>query len=346
MTDSTQPQSPSSSSAHSEKGKPRHALAIVILNYRTPKMVVDCLETLAGQLLEAEQVIVVDNDSQDDSVPHIQAAIEKNQWGSWVELREAGGNHGFSAGNNVGIQAIDAEVYFLLNSDTLVRPGAMAELRLALDQNPQAALISPRLEWPNGEPQVSAFRDPTPWSELDRAAGTGPISKVLRRWSTSPPLSDQPLPFAWASFAAILVRREVFEKIGLMDEGYFLYFEDIDFCRRARLAGFEGLYWPAAHVVHLRGGSGPVKEQQAKRRPLPAYFYASRSRFFAKFYGRAGLLAANVMWVFGRSVSFAREVLSKKKRHLCEKEGRGLWHNFLRPVNPPEEWRGDFPPKT
>jgi GT2 family glycosyltransferase len=131
-----------------------------------------------------------------------------------------------------------------------------------------------------------------------------------------------------------------------MDEGYFLYFEDIDFCRRARLAGFQSLYWPEAHVVHLRGGSGPVKEQQAKRRPLPAYFYASRSRFFAKSYGRAGLLAANVMWVLGRSISLLREVVSRKKRHLCEKEGRGLWHNFLHPVAPPESWRGDFPPKA
>jgi len=346
MMDPTKPANATSSSVPSAEGMPRCSMAIVILNYRTPKMVVDCLQTLAGQLLESERVIVVDNESQDDSVPHIQTAIEVNQWGSWVELREAGGNHGFSAGNNVGIQAIDAEVYFLLNSDTLVCPGAMAELRLALEQNPKAALISPRLEWRDGEPQVSAFREPTPWSELDRAAGTGPISRALCRWSVSPPLSDEPLSFAWASFAAILVRREVFEKIGLMDEGYFLYFEDIDFCRRARLAGFEGLYWPAAHVVHLRGGSGPVKEQQAKRRPLPAYFYASRSRFFAKSYGRTGLLAANVMWLLGRTVSFTREVVSQKKRHLCAKEGRGLWHNFLRPVNPPEVWRGHFPPKS
>lgn len=335
-----------STTAQPNAASERYTLAIVVLNYRTPGMVVDCLETLADQLLATERVIVVDNESGDDSVPHIRAAIEKKEWGSWVELREAGGNHGFSAGNNVGILALEAEVYFLLNSDTLVRPDAMAELRKALEQNPSAALISPRLEWPDAAPQVSAFRDPSILSELDRAAGTGPVSKALRRWSTSPPLSDEPAPFEWASFAAILVRREVFEKIGLMDEGYFLYFEDIDFCRRARLAGFKGLYWPQAHVVHLRGGSGPVKEQQAKRRPLPLYFYASRSRFFAKSYGRFGLLAANVMWMCGRTVSLLRELLTKKKRHLCEKEGRGLWHNFLRPVNPPEVWRGDFPPKS
>lgn len=324
----------------------RYALAIVILNYRTPGMVVDCLETLADQIFETERVVVVDNQSGDDSAPQIRAAIEKNDWGSWVDFHEADGNHGFSAGNNVGILAVDAEVYFLLNSDTLVRPGAMAELRKALQQNPNAALVSPRLEWPDGALQVSAFRDPTFISEFDRAAGTGPISKLLRRWSTSPTPSQEPVPFEWASFAAILIRREVFEKIGLMDEGYFLYFEDIDFCRRARLAGFQSLYWPQAQVVHLRGGSGPVKEQQAKRRPLPLYFYASRSRFFAKSYGWLGLLAANVLWMCGRTVSLLRELLTGKKRHLCEKEGRGLWHNFLRPVNPPEVWRGDFPPKS
>lgn len=309
-------------------------------------MVVDCLGTLASQVLDGERVIVVDNDSCDDSVSQIQSAINDEAWGSWVDLRESRGNRGFSAGINIGIQAIDADVYFLLNSDTLVRPGALVELRKAMVQNPDAALVAPRLEWPDAEPQDSVFRDPTPISEFDRAACTGPISRILRRWSTSPPLSDCPLPFAWASFAAILVRREVFESIGLLDEGYFLYFEDVDFCRRARLAGFQGLYWPKAHVVHLRGGSGPVKEQQSKLYSLPAYYYASRSRFFAKSYGRLGLLATNLMWVLGRTVSFLRELFGQKKPHLCENEGRRLWHTFLSPVDPPEGWRGDFPPES
>lgn len=325
-------------------GATRCALAVVVLNYRTPDLVLDCLETLVPEMAVGEQVVVVDNDSGDDSASMIGARIEERGWGKLVRLVEAGGNHGFSAGNNVGIRSVDAEAYLLLNSDTLVRPGAIEGLRRAMAAHPEVSLFGPRLEWPDETPQISAFRDPSPLSEFDRAAGTGPVSKVLRRWSVSPPRQEQPVPFAWASFAAILVRRSVFEGIGLMDEGYFLYFEDIDFCRRARLAGFKGLYWPEARIVHLRGGSGPVKESQAQKSALPPYYYASRSRFFAKSYGRFGLFCANLLWMGGRCISILRETLTRKKPHLCAKEGRGIWHRFLRPVDPAESWRGNFPP--
>lgn len=321
----------------------RCPLAIVLLNYRTPEMVVDCLQSMEGQLLEAERVIVVDNASQDDSVAIISQAIASHGYQSWASLIESTGNHGFSAGNNVGILAIDAEAYFLLNSDTLVRPGAIAALREALASHPEVALFSPRLEWPDAASQRSVFRDPTPLSELERAAGTGPISRLLSRHIVAPPVVEEPVPFEWASFAAILIRREVFARIGLMDEGYFLYFEDIDFCRRARLAGFQSLHWPTAHIVHLRGGSGPVKESLAQRKRPPQYFYASRNRYFAKFYGRGGLICANLLWCLGRIVSGLRELVRNKKPHLCEKEGRDLWHNLKQPVSPPESWRGDFP---
>jgi GT2 family glycosyltransferase len=309
-------------------------------------MVVDCLETLVGQLDLNEQVVVVDNESGDNSVEYITTAIEKNGWGSCVRVIEAGGNNGFSAGNNVGIQAVDAKAYLLLNSDTLVRSKAMQSLREALVAHPEVSMFGPRLEWESGEPQVSTFRDPSPLSEFDRAARTGFLSRILKRWAVAPPLPSSPTPFLWASFAAILIRRQVFETVGLMDEGYFLYFEDIDFCRRARLAGFPGLYWPSARVVHLRGGSGPVKEQMASRGRPPSYYYVSRSRFFAKAFGRKGLFAANLMWILGRSISLLREVAFHKKPHLCEKEGRDLWHNFKTPVDPPQHWRGTFPPQS
>ncbi len=322
------------------------SLVVVILNYRTPQLVIDCLHSLDGQLMPSETVIIVDNYSADGSVETLRQAIVEEGWGKWVRLIEAADNRGFSAGNNLGILAVNAETYFLLNSDTLVREGAMQELRSALASHPEVDLFAPRLEWPDGTPQISSFRDPSPLSELDRAAATGPISKILRPWAVSPPLPSQPCSFEWASFAAILIRRRVFAQIGLMDEGYFLYFEDIDFCHRARKAGFSSLYWPDAHVVHLRGGSGPVKSSQKSKGRLPSYFYASRSRYFAKVYGRLGLFLANVLWCLGRGISLLREFLGRKNSHLCEKEGIDIWHNLWCPVAPPESWRGTFPPST
>ena len=104
--------------------------------------------------------------------------------------------------------------------------------------------------------------------------------------SNTLPISDQPQGTPWISFACVMVRRQVIDQIGLLDDGYFMYVEDTDYCRRARAAGWEIWYWPASRVVHLRGGSSPVKSLTAKRGRRPRYYYASRSRYLAKFYGR------------------------------------------------------------
>jgi len=318
-------------------------LALVILNFRTPQLVLDCLRSLADQIRsDEERVVVVDNDSGDGSLERIRAGVEDEGWSDWVILHEAGGNFGFSAGNNAGILRLDASAYLLLNSDTYLRPGALEEFRAALAQNPEVDLFSPRLEWPDGSPQRSVFRFPGAWSEFERSAGTGFISRMLARRLVAPPETEERVSFEWASFAAILIRRRVFDRIGLMDEGYFLYFEDVDFCKRAAQAGCRTMHWPTARVVHLRGGSGPVKERLARLERPPSYYFAARSRYFGKFHGRFGLWTANTMWLLGRLISWPREMLRNKQRHLCAKEARDLWHHALRPVKVPEGWRGEW----
>ena len=104
-------------------------LAVIILNYKTPQLVIDCLQSLASEVDGSKhRVIVVDNDSQDGSVEKIRGAIAANNWSNWSEVLPSPVNGGFSAGNNVGIKAVDAEAYLLLNSDTIVRPGAIETL--------------------------------------------------------------------------------------------------------------------------------------------------------------------------------------------------------------------------
>lgn len=318
-------------------------LAVVILNYRTAPLVVDCLRSLAGQLRPgAERAVVVDNDSGDGSAESIAAAIRAEGWNDWAELVESGANRGFSAGNNAGIQAADAEAYLLLNSDAFVRPGAIAEFRAALAAEPDVDMFAPRLEWPDGRPQRSVFRFHSARSEFERSAGTGFVSRLFAGRVVAPPVTGERVAFEWASFAAILIRRRVFERIGMLDEGYFLYFEDVDFCRRAALAGCRTLHWPEARVVHLRGASGPVKERIARRERPPGYYFASRSRYFGKFHGRLGLWTANLAWLLGRCISWPRELFTRKQRHLCEKEGRDIWLHAARPVDGPQRWAGGW----
>jgi GT2 family glycosyltransferase len=118
-----------------------------------------------------------------------------------------------------------------------------------------------------------------------------------------------------------------------MDDGYFMYFEDIDFARRARKAGWDIRYVPKANVVHLRGGTSSVKAAINERRRIPKYYYEARSRYFAKFYGGApGLWFTNLLWTAGRTVSFLREVLRTKKPHTCENEFRDNWTRAMHPM--------------
>lgn len=300
-------------------------VAAIILNYRTPSLVVDCLETLVPQIDPAlDEAIVVDNHSGDGSAEAIRAAITERGW-SGVRLIESPRNGGFAAGNNVGIRAGRARAYLLLNSDTLLRPGALETLWSALDTNPRAGLVSPRLEWPDGTPQISCFRYHTPVSELMKAAETGPIDHLLKPWTVAIPLEERALEPDWTSFAAVMIRGEVIDTVGFLDEGYFMYYEDTDYCRRARAAGWVVRHVPEARVVHLRGGTSPVKELTRQRRRRPRYYYASRSRYFSQAYGRRGRVAANTLWTLGRGIAFLREALRHKRPHTVEWE---LWDNW------------------
>lgn len=310
-------------------------LAIVILNYRTPHLVIDCLASLQAEIEPGDIAVVVDNDSGDGSVETIKSAIAEQVWDSWTQVLPSAVNGGFSAGNNLGIQAVAADAYLLLNSDTIVRPGALRALREAMTLHPEAGLISPRLEWPDGTPQISCFRYHSPVSELIDAAATGPVTKLLEPYNVALPVSDTPIEPEWTSFACVLIRREIIEQVGLMDEGYFMYFDDVDYCRRARSAGWRILHFPQARVVHLRGGSGSVKtDVEARKRP-PAYLYASRSRYFARFYGLPGLWLANVSWLTGRGVALFRELVNRRKSHICEYAAQDIWSNWREPMKPP-----------
>lgn len=314
----------------------RFRIAIVIINYQTPHFMRDCLESLNGQIdQQCDCVIIVDNASGDGSDGIIEQFIIERGWNDLVRLERSPTNGGFSAGNNCGIRRIDAEYYLLLNSDTIVRPGAIEQLLEAAESHSEAGLVSPRLEWPDAKPQKSCFRHRGPFYEFFIAARTGIVDRLFGHRGGTYPVSDEPTQPDWTSFACVLIRREVFDRVGLLDEGYFMYFDDMDFCRRAWKEGFATLYWPAAHVAHLRGGSGPVKQLAAERKRPPRYWYASRNRYYAKYYGRPGLWLANFCCCAGRLISLAREIVRLKQPHTYRLQWLDIWTNALRPLCKP-----------
>lgn len=312
-------------------------MAAVIVNYRTPDLTVACLQSLAAEGPElGMHAVVVDNASRDDSVPRLRAAIADRGWSDWVDLVSSPSNTGFSGGNNRGIRHVDAESYLLINSDAAVLPGAIAELFRALDADPAAGVISPRLLLPDGSIHHSCYRFHTPVTSFLRAASTGPLDRLLARHSPTLYHLDEPAELEWTSFACVLIRRAVLEDVGPMDEGYFMYFEDQDYCRRARARGWKVLNWPYSRVVHAQGQSGNVRQSMARRERLPRYYYASRARYLARFYGRMGLWATNLLWIAGRSISKLREVVERKPPHLCDREAFDIWTNCFCPMRYPE----------
>jgi GT2 family glycosyltransferase/serine acetyltransferase len=275
--------------------------------------------------------VVVDNASPDGSADRIESHIARLAWGDWARVLRSPVNGGFAAGNNLGIRAVTADAYVLLNSDTLVRPGAIAGLRQALAEHPEAGMIGPSFEGTAGAPEQSCFRFPRPLGEFVRAANSGPITKLLRRYEVPLPFSESPMEPDWIGFACVVIRRAVIDQVGLLDDGYFMYFEDIDYCRRVRAAGWSILYWPKPRIVHFMGRSSNISSEDTSRRRPARYFYESRARYLAKHFGISGLLAANVFWMAGRAVSYSREVLEGKQRKVRDREGSDIWTNVLQP---------------
>ena len=153
-------------------------LNVCIVNYKTPQLVIDCLASFLPELAGDAAVVIADSNSQDNSVAKISAWLKGNDPAGKCRLIALPVNGGFSAGYNAAMKACPAEFYLLLNSDTVVRPGAIARLLEAAAEYPQAGLFGPRLEWPDETPQVSCFRDHSPASELIAAARTRQVTAL------------------------------------------------------------------------------------------------------------------------------------------------------------------------
>jgi N-acetylglucosaminyl-diphospho-decaprenol L-rhamnosyltransferase len=192
------------------------------------------------------EVLVVDNASDDDG-----AAVAASR--PWVRVIRKQTRHGFAFNNNLAIRTARGRHVLLLNPDTEVRPGALPQLVAYLDAHPRVGICGPRLLFPDGSVQPSARRFPTlGWVVARRT----PLRLVLGRtvWSRRHLMEDgnldAPQEVDWLLGAALAVRRDLLRTVGLLDEGYFLYVEDIDWAYRARRAGWEVHYVPAAEVVH------------------------------------------------------------------------------------------------
>jgi N-acetylglucosaminyl-diphospho-decaprenol L-rhamnosyltransferase len=276
-------------------------LLIVIVNYRTGGLTVDCLRSLSPEMakLPRTTVVVADNDSGDGSLQTITTAIRSEGWDHWASAMPLDRNGGFAFGNNQPIAAAmrsddRPEYVLLLNPDTRIRPGAVRELLNFMESHPHVGIAGSRLEDPDGTPQRSAFRFPSIPAEIDAGLQWGIVSKLLGRHIVAPPASDTPHRCDWVAAASMIIRQQVIEDVGLMDEGFFMYFEETDFCRRAARRGWPCWYVPASRVIHLVGQASGVTDPKQTHRRRPAYWFESRRRYFLRNHGWAYAVLADV----------------------------------------------------
>jgi len=292
---------------------------VVIVNYRVADLVINCLRSLLHevQLLPGMQVVIVDNDSNDSSVNKIAHAIETEGWGSWASLISSKINGGFAYGNNIAIRpALETTApppyYLLLNPDTVVRPNAVKALVDFMEEHPDAGITVSAAEDEDGNIWPYAYRFPSIWSELDSGLRLGIVSQILSKYTILQKMSvDQPLSVDWFQGAAMMIRCQVFEKVGLMDEEYFLYYEETDFCLQAKRAGWSCWYVPQSRIKHLGGQSTGVTTPGLRKR-LPQYWFDSRCRYYIKNHGLLYAALVDVVWIFGFSLWSLRRIIQRK----------------------------------
>jgi len=255
-------------------------ISIIIVNYKTQVLTMSCIESVyrsnMGNL--AYEIVVVDNASDDGSIEAIEKAYPQ------ARIIKNTENLGFSKANNIGIRTSEANYILLLNSDTIVEPTTIKDSVTFLERHPNAGALGCKVLLENGQLDPSCKRSfPTPsnglWHtlKLDQCFKK---SKKFGEYNLTFVDDDKIFSIDCVMGAYMLVTRAVIEKVGLLDEDYFMYGEDVDWCYRIKQAGFQIIYYPKVKIVHYKKASG-IEKRNPK---VIAAFYDSMAIFYRKHY--------------------------------------------------------------
>jgi N-acetylglucosaminyl-diphospho-decaprenol L-rhamnosyltransferase len=258
--------------SHPPPTAPRACLSIVIVSFNTAALLRACLLSLPWRSDDlALDVIVVDNGSTDGSADMVAAAFPA------ARLIALADNTGFAAATNRGLARARGAFLCLLNPDTVVAPGALEAVVAWLAAHPRAGVAAPRLLNPDGSPQAVGFRFPGPWQVALDWFPLHPRLLGSRLNGRYPPPWPAPFRIDHPLGACFIVRRAAAATVGLLDEGYFMYSEEVDWCRRLAAAGWEAWTVPAATVVHHGGAS--TRQQPAR---MFLALHRSRDRYLRR----------------------------------------------------------------
>lgn len=307
-------------------------LSIVIVSWNVRDLLRECLRSIvdAEDIVLAPfnsstpnklsvEIIVVDAGSGDDT-----SAMVHSEFPS-VQLVEVGINVGFSKGNNIGISESRGSYVLLLNPDTRIVSNALSVLTGYLQANPQVGVVGPKLLRGDGTTQSSRRRFPNLWTGIYESTWLEQIAPHgLLDWYYMADQDENIIsPVDWLTGAALVVRREVFEQVGIFDEGYFMYSEELDWQKRIKAGDWEIVYLPTAHIVHYGGMSS---DQVIPLRHIR--FQSSKVRYFHKHHGQLAAALIRMVILANYLVQLLLESvkgLLGHKRDLRQERVRAYW---------------------
>jgi len=283
------------------------SIAIVIVNYNTREVLRRCLASIDED--EGIEIIVVDNASTDGSAEMVRSSFPA------VTLRARSLNIGYGAAANEAIMLCQADAVLLLNSDVLLQSGSAQRLLEYLDCHPKAAIAGPRLLNGDGSLQPSCYPDPTPFNIFLEESSLGRLihylpglrNLYLRTWH-----HDSARVVPWLLGAALAIRRDAFVTVKGFDERFFMYFEEVDLCRRLRAAGWQTEFAPVTSLVHYGGVSTKQRYAEMQRR-----LYTSLQLFYQQHYSKNQLRLLSLTMILIGCARLVRDLLG----YLCQPTG-------------------------
>lgn len=301
-------------------------IIIVTVNYKTPQLTCEAIDSVASERASLSNIsmIIVDNFSEDGSYGQIKSHVERKNY-EWISVIAAKSNAGYAAGNNIALRKIKDEGIFckflwFLNPDTKLREGAGIALVNFL-KNDNVFIAGSRLEDEDGTPQVSNFNFPRPLSEMAKGLRLGFVDRWLQSKLVVRAVTNNVEQCDWLAGASIMMKYSVIQNIGPMDEKYFLYFEEVDYCLLANRSGYFCWYVPKSRVFHAVGAATGISNHRKFAPRRPKYWFDSRRRFFLKNHGAITLILADCAFIFGYSTWLIRNFLLNRDRLKNEPPG-------------------------
>jgi GT2 family glycosyltransferase len=265
---------------------PVYEVSIVIVSFNTRETLRDCLHSVLAESKDLTvEILVVDNNSSDGSPEMVEQSFPQ------VRLFRAGGNLGFGAANNVALLQARGRYFVLLNSDAFLQPGALQTSIRHMDEDPACGLAGGRLTGRDGRLQPSSRMFSTPLDELIVLSGLAaryPKSRFFGRFDRTWADDRQPAQVDWVPGAFCIIRPQALVRSGLFNPAFFLYWEEVDLCRRIQQSGYTVWYWPDVSIVHIGGESSrQLKQMEVSSTSAQVVRWRMRSEllYYRMYYG-------------------------------------------------------------